>query len=276
MKKNTARVAAKKQLQSKHKVNDIACPAADSIIEYVKILNKENEPIFQVLDMFPIPMEIFAPDGTSVYVNRASMDMLNCKDASLLIGKYNLLKDPVCMDQLGFREDFQRAFGHEKVIVRDFPAPIQDVLDRGVIKEKPFEKAIMDLYFYPIWKDEKLIFVVCVFIVRNMYLGRPDLVKAREYIDSHWQGEYVPEKVAKAVNMSVTQLYRLFKQHTGITPGDYHKKVKIGHIMEKLTDKNLSIKEAFAACGEDSRGWILQVFKEHTGMTPKQYRESLP
>jgi len=80
---------------------------------------------------------------------------------------------------------------------------------------------------------------------------------------------------AKAVNMSVAQLYSIFKRHTGITPGEYHKKIKIDHIKEKLADKTLSIKEAFAACGEDSQGWMLRVFKEITGMSPKQYRESL-
>ena len=61
-----------------------------------------------------------------------------------------------------------------------------------------------------------------------------------------------------------------------MTPGDYHKKVKVDHIKEKLEDKNLSVKEAFAACGEDSRGWLSKVFKEITGLSPKQYREKLP
>jgi AraC family transcriptional regulator len=125
-------------------------------------------------------------------------------------------------------------------------------------------------------KDDKLYFVVCVFVVRNMYLGRPDVVRARDYIDQNCQGEYNAEAVAQAAHMSVPQLYNLFKHHIGITPGDYHKIRKIEKIKEKLADRNLSIKEAFAACGEDSRGWVLRVFKDITGMTPKQYRESLP
>ena len=43
--------------------------------------------------------------------------------------------------------------------------------------------------------------------------------------------------------MSVIQLYKLFKQHTYMTPGDYHNQTKVEHIKEKLTDKNLSVKE---------------------------------
>ena len=72
--------------------------------------------------------------------------------------------------------------------------------------------------------------------------------------------------------MSVAQLYKIFKQHAGMTPGKYHLQCKIEHIKEKLSDKNLTIKEAFAACGEDGNGWISRVFKKVTGMTPKEFQ----
>jgi AraC-like DNA-binding protein len=249
---------------------------ADSLIQYFQMAGDNDEAWFQVLDMFPIPIEIFSPDGTVVFVNRSHLDFINCKEPSLVIGKYNVLKDPVCMDQLGYRDELQRAFKGEMVMVKGFPAPIHDLVERNVINEKPFEKATMDLYLYPIWKDDKLHLVVCVFVIRSLYLGRPDVIKAKEYIDKNWQGKYDPKAVAKSVNMSVAQLYNLFKQHIGMTPGDYHKKVKVEQIKAKLADKSLSIKEVFVACGEDSRSWLSTVFKKLTGMSPKQYRENLP
>ena len=249
---------------------------ADELVQWFQSQDENNEPLFKVLDMFPIPIQIFAPDGTEVFANRANLEFSNVKDPGLLIGKYNVLKDPVCNDELGMREGIQKAFRGEFHISPNFPVPIQDLVERGVIKEKPFESATMDYLLYPIWRNDTLHFVVCVYIVRNMYYGRPDIARAKEYIDAHWQGEYNAELMAKSVGMSVTQLYRVFKEHTGMTPGDYQKKVKVEHIKEKLADKNLSIKEAFAACGEDSRGWILRVFKKLTGKTPQQYRESLP
>jgi len=262
------------ELQMPVKVNsEVGNFDFNDVIKYFNILKENDEPLFQVLDMFPIPIEIFAADGTSVYCNLAGLDLLNIKDRSTFIGKYNVLQDPVCLDQMGYREEFERAFSREKVIIKDFPAPIEDLIERGVTKEKPFEKAIMDIYTFPIWKNDKLIFVVAVFCVRNLYLGRPDVAKAKEYIDTHWMGEFNPEEMAKSVNMSKTQLYRLFNEHTGTTPGEYHRKVKIEHIKEKLADKSLSIKEAFTACGEDSQGWFLKVFKEDTGMTPTEFRK---
>jgi len=106
----------------------------------------------------------------------------------------------------------------------------------------------------------------------EMSLYRPGPVKAVEYIDKHWQGEYDPKAVAKSVNMGVTQLYYHFKQHTGMTPGNYQKKVIVEHIKEKLNDKNLTIKEAFAACGQNSQGRIAKIFKQITGFSPREFR----
>jgi len=272
MKKNNAKGQVKPKSPAKVR-READSPDFSDIIKYFDILKENDEPLFQVLDMFPIPIEIFAADGTAVYANLAHLDLNNIKDRSTFIGKYNALKDTVCLDQMGYREEFERAFSREKVIIKNFPAPIDDLVERGVVKEKPYEKAILDIYTYPVWKDDKLIFVVAVFVVRSLYLGRPDVAKAKEYMDRHWRGEYAPEKVAKSVNMSVSQLYKLFKEHTGMTPGDYHKKIKVEHIKGKLLDKHLSIKEAFSACGEDSRGWMLKVFKEVTGVNPTQFRK---
>jgi len=275
MRQENAQIGPKTPLSTKSKTAFGFETQFGELINWFQNGCESDEPWYQMVDMFPIPIEIFAPDGTTVFVNRAGLEMVNCKDASLLVGKYNLLKDPVCMDELGYRQEFDKAFKGEALMVKGFPAPIQDVLDRGVIEEKPWEAAKMDLVLYPIWKNEKLHFVVCVFIVKNLYFGRPEVARAKEYMDTHWQGEYDKEAVAKAVNMSVSQLYSLFKQHVGMPPGEYHRKVIVDHLKERLADKNLSIKEAFAACGEDSQGWAVKVFKEVTGISPKQFREEL-
>ena len=273
-KRSAKKPSAKKPLAIKPPAKKQAGDAdINALINTFQAIGDNNDPIFQLMDKHPIPMEVFGPDGTTVFVNKAGLEMVGCKDASLLIGKYNLLKDPVCMDQLGYREEFQRAFKGEIVVTTGFPAPIDDVLERGVIERKPWEAATMDLYVYPVFRGKKICFVVCLFFITRLYYGRPEVVKTKEYIDAHWQDEYDSKVFAKAVNMSVAQLYSHFKRHTGITPGEYHKMVKVDHIKEKLADKNLSIKEAFAACGEDSQSHMLRVFKEVTGMTPKQFRE---
>jgi len=247
-------------------------PSKDAIIGAIGKLHNNRKLLFQILDMFPIPIEIFEPKGTMIFINRAGIELNNVQDTGLVIGKYNLLTDPVCNDQLGLREGIQRAFRGESTSFSDFIPPVQDLVDRGVAAEKPFEKAFMDIFTYPAWNGEELAFIVCVFIVKNLYQGRPDVVKVKEYLDKHWEDRFDPQTLAKLVSMSISQLYKLFKQHTGMTPGDYYRKCKVDRIKEKLIDKSLSIKEAFAACGENSRGTYARVFKDITGVSPSQFR----
>ena len=131
----------------------------------------------------------------------------------------------------------------------------------------------MDWYLYPVKNNGELAFVVFVQIDKKLYYGRPELAQARAYMDTYWQEEFTPEAVAKHVNMSVKQLYNLFHKHTGMTPGNYYRQCKVEHIKEKLRDNNLSIKEAFAACGEDYRGAYAKIFKKVAGITPTEYRK---
>lgn len=236
---------------------------------------KNPELMFQVFDLSPIPTEVFTPDGTTTYVNRAMLELNGVTDASLIVGKYNVLNDPVCNDQLGYWENIRRAFCGEAIVIHDFPAPIQDLVDRGLIDEKPYESAFIDLYFYSAWNSGQLAYVIGVFIVKNMYQGIPDVAKAKEYIESHLLDEFDPQAVAKAAEMSVSQLYSLFKRDTGITPGDYYKQAKVNAIKEKLADKNLTIAKAFAVCGANSRSTYAKVFKEITNMSPSEYRASI-
>ena len=244
------------------------------LFQSFQMLITNQELIFQVLDMFPIPIEIFDANGTTVYFNKAGMEWTGIKDMDLLIGKYNVLQDPV-MEQMGLAPGIRRAFCGETVVTYDVVPPIEDLEERGVIDEKPFEKALTDFYLYPVKDNDTVVFVVFVCVVKKIYQGRPDVARVKEYIDTHWQGKLDKAVLANSIHMSVTYIYRLFKQHIGMTPGEYLKKVKVDHLKEKLADKNLSIKEAFAACGEDSQSWAAKIFKEVTGVSPSQYRKGL-
>jgi len=242
--------------------------------ESFKGLLGSPEQMFQFLNIFPMPMEVFTPDGTAIFLNRACMNMFNIKDASLHIGHYNLLKDPACEAMFG-REIFERAFRGEAVSWSDARVTIEEIVDRGVTEEKPFEAAFVDVYFIPVWSGEKLTHVIGIYPLKRMYQGLPEVATAKEYIDSHWLEEFDSGAMARAVNISGSSLYHLFKQHAGMTPKEYYNKVKLEHIKEKLADKSLTVAEAFSLCGADSRGEIARTFKKLTGMTPTEYRNSL-
>jgi len=46
-------------------------------------------------------------------------------------------------------------------------------------------------------------------------------------------------------------------------------------IKEKLCDVNLTVSEAFAACGVDYHGNVAKLFKKSVGVTPSEYRKQL-
>lgn len=234
--------------------------------------------LFQIVDLFPMPIEIFAPDGNTMYANRAALEMWNISDSEQIVGKYNLLNDPVVNDELGLREYVRRAFEGETICVSDVKVALEDMSGRYKAKSDNFnvEALYTDIHSFPIWdRDRNIAYIVNVFITTRVYQGRSDIAKAREYIETHCLEEFNIEKIASLVNLSRYHFARLFKKHTSMTPYGYYQEIKVKRLKEALCDKNLSVTEAFASCGEDYKGKFLRIFKEKTGMTPSQYRKTL-
>ena len=115
--------------------------------------------------------------------------------------------------------------------------------------------------------------MVSACIVKEVYYGRPDVVKVQQYIDEHWRDAYDADAVAAAGSKGVRQLHNIFKQHLGKTPYEYYRQVKVQHIKDKLRDTSLTITEVFAACGDDSRNAYSKMFRKVTGTTPTEFRK---
>ena len=119
----------------------------------------------------------------------------------------------------------------------------------------------------PVWQgldhdNHRLAYVVHVFVTSKLYNGKKEIVKAKEYLDRHWLEEF-------------DHFSRLFKRYTSMTPFSYYQGLKINKLKEQLCDQNLSIGDAFSACGLDYNGNYARVVKEKVGMTPSQYRKTL-
>lgn len=235
----------------------------------------ENEELFaRVIECLPYPIEVYAPDGTSVFVNKAMLDDHHVIDAGLVIGKYNIFKDPAII-AAGQIAALKRAFQGETVFFSDVRVPLEDIAARYGIQDFDIEAMYQDITLFPILNDQKqVIYVVAVLINRRIYRGRDEIEKAKEYIESHWNEKFSLVAVANAACLSKAQFIKLFKKHTGVTPHKYYMNYKISKVREKLMDTNLSIIQAFAACNMDYNGYSARVFKEKTGLSPSEYRKS--
>lgn len=63
-------------------------------VEAFQMLHGNTELLAKVIDCLPYPVQVYAPDGTSVLVNRALLDEYHVDDPGVVVGKYNVLKDP--------------------------------------------------------------------------------------------------------------------------------------------------------------------------------------
>jgi len=246
-------------------VNSILTKTIQKLLDNKKL-------IFHLLDKLPFPFELFSSNGTMVFTNQAWLELNKIPDARMVIERYNILNDPAYNSQKSLKEGIDKAFHGETSAIYNISIPVQNLIDLVSSVEKPFEKVYADAYIYPLMENEKPLYVVFISLVKNIFQGRQEIVLAKEYMQKNWLHGFDLGKIAESSGLSLYHFSRLFKKNTGITPYIYYKQVKINKLKEKLLDPNLSISEAFSACGLDYNGNYRQLFKQIAGATPAKYR----
>lgn len=244
-----------------------------NMIESFQSLFGKEELLAKVIECFPYPIQVYDPDGTSVLVNEAMLAEYHAVSFDVVIGKYNIFKDPYIVAS-GQLPVLKRAFQGETVFFADVRVPLEEIRERYGIQDLDVEAVYQDITVFPILDDEKRVIYVAAFLInRRVYRGKDEIEKAKEYIENHWLDRFDLSETAKAACLSKTHFSKLFKKHTGITPYEYYIDYKIGKLKEKLLDINLSIAQAFAACNMDYNGHSARVFKNKTGVSPSAYRK---
>ena len=245
----------------------------NSIMESFQSFFGREELLAKVIDCFPYPIEVYAPDGTTVLVNKAILDEYHVSDPDLIVGKYNIFKDPAVI-ATGLLHLVKRAFQGETVFHPDTRVPLEQIAEQYGVDDLDVEAIYQDITLFPIQNDKKqVIYVVSFLINRRVYRGKDEIERAKEYIESHWLDRFDANETAKAACLSKAYFAKLFKKHTGITPHDYYINYRISKLKEKLLDTNLTIAQVFTACNIDYNGHSARVFKDKTGLSPSEYRK---
>ena len=79
------------------------------------------------------------------------------------------------------------------------------------------------------------------------------------------------DEMAARVNLSASQLTRLFTAALGITPHRHFKSLKLRKVQELVATTHLSIDQIGEKVGLLSRSHLVQDFKKEFGMTPSEY-----
>jgi len=236
----------------------------------------DQDKLFSNVIMFlPFPVEVYAPDGTSLFINKAMMDEYHLSNPEPVIGKYNIFEDPYIIAS-GRMEEVKNAFRGETVFFHDIKLPLEAIQNQYNVHDFELEAVYQDITLFPILNEDKqVIYVVAFLINRRVYHGRNEIEKAKEYIESHWMEKFDLIETAKTVGFSKAHFIKVFKQHTGLTPHDYYINYKICRLRELLMDNNLTIAQAFAACNMDYNGYWAGLFKKKTGLSPSGYRKMM-
>lgn len=226
----------------------------------------------RIVDSFPYPVQVFSTDGTAIRINRATIEALGIKEEEH-VGIYNVFCDPI-VEKMGIMEQVKEVLTGKTVYLTDLNPSYQDMIEFFDVEVRDIQTIHLDITCFPLFApDQSVSCFVAVFLLKKTYGGRYEVQRGREYLEAHWQDKYDARKVAKAANLSPDHFSRLFKKHMGITPYRYYINVKIDKILELLKDENVSVTEAFSACGWDYHGHFAKVFKERIGFSPSEYRE---
>lgn len=81
-----------------------------------------------------------------------------------------------------------------------------------------------------------------------------------------------PKMISEELEVGYSWFRKVFKENTGISPGQYFIQLKIQHAKELLINNQLSIKEIAYTLKFDSPFYFSKIFKQKTSLTPLQFR----
>ncbi|MCF6223155.1 MAG: AraC family transcriptional regulator [Flavobacteriaceae bacterium] len=98
------------------------------------------------------------------------------------------------------------------------------------------------------------------------------IIQQAKTLLTHRSSDYQMEYIANKLNMGYSKFRKLFKNYTGMSPGEFQMQHKIRRAEELLSFHQHSIKEIAFELGFESAQYFNRIFKKKIGMTPGEYR----
>lgn len=106
--------------------------------------------------------------------------------------------------------------------------------------------------------------------------GKESVVEeARILFRENINTDYTAEQVAKDLSVGYSWFRKVFKNHTGLSPGQYYIQLKIERAKELLNDPEIPIKQIAYELAFQNYFYFSTLFKKKTGLTPSEYRKRM-
>jgi len=103
-----------------------------------------------------------------------------------------------------------------------------------------------------------------------------DIVESvKAYLRHNYTQQINFSGIASQYGFSCAYLTKIFKEHTGTSPGRYLKGYRIGIAKKLLMDSDLSVKEIARKVGFEDQFHFSKNFKNMVGISPLQFREQV-
>ncbi len=234
----------------------------NTIIASFQSVFGNEELLFQVAELFPIPIQIFDPDGTTVFASRAVLEMWNISDPSQIVGVYNLKKDPVVNERLGLKDYVRRAFEGEIVLVHDVRVPLEDfsVWYQPRNSDYSIRSMYTDILNFPILDVDGKIMTRGQRVHHYQDIpGKSMIALSQRVHENHWQEPFDMDKVAGSVSLSRYHFAGFSKANRGDALLQLLSGRQNQETQRSARDTNLTISEVFAACGMEYNGSLAGV-----------------
>ena len=100
----------------------------------------------------------------------------------------------------------------------------------------------------------------------------PRILPAAEYIKKNYDTKITNAFLADLCNMSVTHFRRIFKENFGVSPMQYHEKIRMHWAVIFLQSRMFTVSEISEKLGYSDVYYFSNTFKKHTGNTPSYYK----
>ncbi len=95
--------------------------------------------------------------------------------------------------------------------------------------------------------------------------------RMQEYIAEHLSEDITLADLAKAAMFSPWYARRIFLEHTGLTPSDYIRRLRLKHSALRLRDEKVNVSDVALDLGFGSVDGYTRAFAREFGCNPKQY-----
>jgi len=99
--------------------------------------------------------------------------------------------------------------------------------------------------------------------------------RMQDYIEQNLAGEITPADLARAALFSPWYAYRLFRRHTGLTPADYIRRLRLSRSALRLRDEGCRITDVASNWGSAAWTVISGRFFARSAATRANTRQSL-